>query len=95
MILRRGIPLVVSLDSGKVEAMQKIIENELQSEAAGGGMEAVEELNSAFLAWTEMQYNTRIRSSTGQAPVIVSNSHARAALGPGAQSHQGTASRPV
>ena len=28
----------------------------------------MEELNSAFWAWAEMEYNTRIHSSTGQAP---------------------------
>lgn len=53
---------------GKVEAMQKIIKNEFQSEAARAGMKTLEELNSAFWAWTEMEYNTRIHSSTGQAP---------------------------
>ena len=31
-------------------------------------MKTVEELNSAFWAWAEMEYNTRIHSSTGQAP---------------------------
>jgi putative transposase len=53
---------------GKVEAIQKTIKNEFQSEAARAGMRTVEELNSAFWAWAEMQYNTRIHSSTGQAP---------------------------
>ncbi len=53
---------------GKVEAVQKIIKNEFQSEAARAGMRTVEELNTAFWAWAEMEYNTRIHSSTGQAP---------------------------
>jgi transposase InsO family protein len=53
---------------GKVEALQKTIKNEFQSEAARAGMKTLEELNSAFWAWAEMEYNTRIHSSTGQAP---------------------------
>jgi len=53
---------------GKVEAVQKTVKNEFQSEAARAGMKTVEELNSAFWAWAEMEYNTRIHSSTGQAP---------------------------
>jgi putative transposase len=53
---------------GKVEAVQKTIKYEFQSEAARAGMKTVEELNSAFWAWAEMEYNRRIHSSTGQAP---------------------------
>ncbi len=53
---------------GKVEAVQKTVKNEFQSEAARAGMKTVEELNSAFWAWAEMEYNSRIHSSTGQAP---------------------------
>jgi len=53
---------------GKVEAMNKIIKNDFQSEASRAGMKTVEELNSAFWAWAECEYNVRIHSSTGQAP---------------------------
>jgi len=53
---------------GKVEAMQKTIKNEFQSEADRAGMRTVEELNTAFWAWAELEYNARIHSSTGQAP---------------------------
>jgi hypothetical protein len=49
-----------------VEALQKTVKNEFQSEAARAGMKTVEELNSAFWAWAEMEHNTRIHSSTGQ-----------------------------
>ena len=48
--------------------MQKTIKNEFQSEAARAGIRTVEELNSAFWAWAEVEYNTRLHSSTGQAP---------------------------
>ncbi len=53
---------------GKVEAMNKIIKNEFQSEASRAGMKTLEELNSAFWAWAECEYNPRIHSSTGQPP---------------------------
>lgn len=53
---------------GKVEAIQKVIKNEFQSEAARAGMKTLEELNSAFWAWAELEYNGRIHSSTGQPP---------------------------
>lgn len=53
---------------GKVEAVQKIIKNQFQSEAARAGMRTVEELNSAFWAWADLEYNARLHSSTGQAP---------------------------
>jgi putative transposase len=53
---------------GKVEAIMKIIKNQFQSEAARAGMKTLEELNSAFWAWAELEYNTRLHSATGQAP---------------------------
>jgi putative transposase len=53
---------------GKIEAVQKTIKNDFQSEAAQAGMSRLEELNSAFWAWAEMDYNMRLHSSTGQAP---------------------------
>jgi len=57
-----------SFAKGKVEAIQKTVKNEFQSEAARAGMKTLEEINSAFWAWAEMEYNRRIHSSTGQAP---------------------------
>jgi len=53
---------------GKIEALQKTIKNEFQSEASRAGIKTLEELNSAFWAWAEIEYNTRIHSSTGQTP---------------------------
>jgi transposase InsO family protein len=53
---------------GKVEALQKTIKNEFQSEASRAGIGTVEELNTAFWAWAEMEYNRRVHSSTGQTP---------------------------
>ena len=53
---------------GKIEAVQKSIKNQFQTEAARAGMKTVEELNTAFWAWAELEYNLRIHSSTGQVP---------------------------
>lgn len=53
---------------GKVEADMRIIKNEFQNEAQLAGMQTLEELNSAFWAWSEMSFNKRIHSATGQTP---------------------------
>ena len=46
----------------------KIILHQFQREAARAGFRTLEELNSAFWAWMELDYNTRVHSSTGQSP---------------------------
>lgn len=46
----------------------KIILNQFQREAALAGFQTLEELNSAFWAWMELDYNKRVHSSTGQSP---------------------------
>ncbi|MGO8694019.1 MAG: DDE-type integrase/transposase/recombinase, partial [Rectinemataceae bacterium] len=53
---------------GKVEALNKIIKNDFQGEAQRAGFQTLEELNSAFTAWTDIEYNVRIHSQTGEAP---------------------------
>jgi putative transposase len=53
---------------GKVEAVNKIIKNDFQGEAQRAGFKTLEELNSAFQAWVDLEYNVRIHSQTGEAP---------------------------
>ena len=53
---------------GKVEAVNKIIKNDFQGEAQLAGFQTLEELNSAFMAWVDLEYNIRIHSTTGEAP---------------------------
>ena len=53
---------------GKVEAFNKTTLNQFQSEAARAGLRTLEELNSAFWAWVQLDYNQRVHSSTGQSP---------------------------
>jgi putative transposase len=53
---------------GKVEAVNKTIKNDFQAEAQRAGFKTLEELNSAFTAWVDLEYNLRIHSQTGEAP---------------------------
>ncbi|MCJ7612553.1 MAG: DDE-type integrase/transposase/recombinase [Candidatus Aminicenantes bacterium] len=53
---------------GKVEAVNKTIKNDFQAEAQLAGFKTLEELNSAFAAWVDLEYNVRIHSQTGEAP---------------------------
>ena len=46
----------------------KIIKHDFQSEAALAGFKTLEELNTAFWAWSDVRYNQRVNSTTGQAP---------------------------
>jgi len=53
---------------GKVEVDMKIIKHEFQNEAQLADMRSLDELNTAFWAWSEMSFNKRIHSSTGETP---------------------------
>lgn len=53
---------------GKIEAQMKIIKHEFQDEAQLADMHTLDELNTAFWAWSELSFNKRIHSSTGEMP---------------------------
>jgi len=53
---------------GKIEADMKTIKNEFQNEAQLAGIQTLGELNTAFWAWSELSFNKRIHSSTGETP---------------------------
>ncbi len=53
---------------GKVEALNKTIKNDFQGEAQRAGFKTLEELNSAFTAWIDLEYNLRTHSQTGEIP---------------------------
>ena len=53
---------------GKIEAQMKIIKHEFQDEAQLADMHTLDELNTAFWAWSELSFNKRIHSSTGETP---------------------------
>ena len=46
----------------------KIILHQFQREAQLADMRTLDELNTAFWAWSELSFNKRIHSSTGQSP---------------------------
>ena len=54
--------------NGKIEAANKIIKNQFQREAQVAGKRTIDEPASAFWAWMELEYNTRVHSATGQSP---------------------------
>ena len=53
---------------GKIEAQMKIIKHEFQDEAQLADMHTLDELNTAFWAWSELSFNKRIHSATGETP---------------------------
>ena len=53
---------------GKIEAANKIIKNQFQREAQLAGIRTLDELNSAFWAWMDLEYNARVHAATGQSP---------------------------
>ena len=53
---------------GKIEAANKIIKNQFQREAQRAGIRTLDELNSAFWAWMDLEYNPRLLAATGQSP---------------------------
>ena len=63
-----GHPPYQAYCKGKIEAANKIIKNQFQREAQVAGIRTLDELNSAFWAWMDLDYNTRILAATGQSP---------------------------
>ena len=53
---------------GKIEVINRTIKYSYQKEAELAGFRTLEELNTSFWAWAELEYNKKIHSSTGQAP---------------------------
>ncbi|RLB88961.1 MAG: hypothetical protein DRH10_06770 [Deltaproteobacteria bacterium] len=53
---------------GKIESVNKTIKHEFQDEALMADFHTIEELNSAFWAWSEVVYNKRVHSATGETP---------------------------
>ena len=53
---------------GKIEAQMKIIKHQFQDEAQLADMHTLDELNTAFWAWSELSFNKRIHSATGETP---------------------------
>ena len=54
---------------GKIEALNKRIRGSFLSELKASRIDTLDALNEAFLAWADLEYNRRVHSQTGQAPV--------------------------
>jgi len=52
---------------GKAESIMKRIK-QFQNEARMAGFKTIEELNSGLYAWIDVEYNSKIHSSTGETP---------------------------
>lgn len=54
---------------GKVEALNRLIKNAFIAEVKVSRITTLDELNEAFMAWADIDYNKRIHSETGQTPL--------------------------
>lgn len=53
---------------GKVEAFNRLAKSAFVAEVKASKIRTLDELNEAFLAWMDLEYNRRVHSETGQTP---------------------------
>lgn len=53
---------------GKVEALNRYIRSAFIAEVCASNITTLEELNEAFVAWMEKEYNNRVHGETGETP---------------------------
>ena len=54
---------------GKIEALNRFIRSDFLSELKASSIDNLDSLNEAFLAWSDIRYNRRPHSETGQLPL--------------------------
>lgn len=54
---------------GKIEALNRLIRAAFLAELKASHIQTLDELNEAFVAWVEQDYNRRLHSETGQRPL--------------------------
>jgi transposase InsO family protein len=54
---------------GKIEALNRYIRAAFLAELAASRVTTLDELNEAFVAWADRDYNRRVHSETGEAPL--------------------------
>jgi putative transposase len=54
---------------GKIEALNKFITNAFIAEVKASRIRTLDELNEAFVAWADVEYNQRPHGETGQKPI--------------------------
>ncbi|MDP7269317.1 MAG: DDE-type integrase/transposase/recombinase [Pirellulales bacterium] len=60
-------PAYAAWCKGKIENVMKLYKS-FQGEAQIAGIQTIEELNATLAAWTEVEYNNKIHSGTGETP---------------------------
>jgi transposase InsO family protein len=55
---------------GKIEAFNRFCNSAFIAEVKASKIRTLDELNEAFLAWIDVEYNTRLHSETGQSPLV-------------------------
>jgi putative transposase len=53
---------------GKIEAFNRLAKAAFVAEVKASAIRTLDELNEAFLAWMDLEYNTRVHSEIGQTP---------------------------
>ena len=53
---------------GKIEAFNRLAKAAFVAEVKASNIRTLEELNEAFLAWMDLEYNSRVHGDTGQTP---------------------------
>lgn len=54
---------------GKIEALNRLIKNAFVAEVRASRIRTLDELNEAFLAWADLEYNRRPHSEIGEPPI--------------------------
>lgn len=54
---------------GKIEAFNRYCRSAFLSEIKAAKITTIDALNEAFLAWVDLEYNRKVHSETGQAPI--------------------------
>lgn len=54
---------------GKIEALNRYIRSAFIAEAKASAIVTLDELNEAFVAWADLEYNRRVHAETRQAPI--------------------------
>lgn len=53
---------------GKIEALNRFIRSSFLSELSASNITTLDELNEAFAAWVDLEYNNRVHGETGETP---------------------------
>jgi transposase len=54
---------------GKIEALNRLIKSAFIAEVRSSRIRTLDELNEAFLAWMDLQYNRRVHGEIGETPI--------------------------